>query len=277
MAESAARTGNNSAAADTKALRAQLLARLDAHAPAFAQARRGAAGFFGGEDALEAGQKFVSGNQHINDARRAFSKMSEAERALFREGFVSELTNKIQNIGDSRDVVNSIFSSPKARDKIRLALGEGGAGKLEAHLRVENIMTRLRTAINGNSTSIRQLAELGMAGGIGGVGQSLVTGDLSPRNVTLGFVLSAAAKKGIVKIDANVARRVGEMLASSDPQIIDRGLTATAKNLTMMKAIQALENWLPPAAGNVAGSRGGPALRSITGNLPSRADENKRP
>jgi hypothetical protein len=146
--------------------------------------------------------------------------MSEPERALFREGFVSDLTSKIERLGDTRDVVNSIFGSPLRARSFNIVLGQEGAAKLEAHLRVENIMTRLRTAINGNSTSIRQLAELGMAGGIGGVTQSVLTGDKDPRNLN-GLRSRGAAKKAYVKIDANVARRVGEMLASSDPKIID--------------------------------------------------------
>jgi hypothetical protein len=44
----------------------------------------------------------------------------------------------------------------------------------------------------------------------------------------------------------------------------------------MMNALKALEKWLS-ASGNIAGSRGAPALRAITGQVPSAADENKRP
>jgi hypothetical protein len=275
--EALARTGHNSAAADTKALRKTLVDHLDQLAPAFREARQGAARFFGAENALEAGQKFVTSNLDIREAARAFAKMSESERALFREGFVSDLTSKIERLGDSADVVNRMFGSNAARQKIQIVLGKDGAAKLEAHLRVENIMTRLRTAINGNSTTARQLAELGMAGGLGGVTQGVLTGDMDPRKLTLGFVLGAAAKKGYVRIDANVARRVGEMLASPDPKILERGLTAAAKNGTMMDALKALEKWLPSASGNIAGPRGAPALRSVTGQVPSAADENKRP
>src|SRR5262249_18639334 len=76
----ASRAGRNEEAGALRMLRRDMLAELDGVNPAFARARQGAAGFFGGENALEAGHNFVTMNagtpaQQLA-ARRAFNRMT---------------------------------------------------------------------------------------------------------------------------------------------------------------------------------------------------------
>jgi hypothetical protein len=146
---------------------AQLKAELDRMVPEYQAARRGAAHFFNANDALEAGQQFLRSTHPIEEARRALARMNAADRQLFGEGFASNLVDAIERTGDRRNVVNAIFGSQSAREKIRLALGDARANQLEAMLRHETIMDMMRGAL-GNSTTARQLIEYGTLGLGGG-------------------------------------------------------------------------------------------------------------
>ena len=239
----AQRKGANSEAADIGALRDNLVSKLDQAVPSFADARAGAAKFFGAQEASEAGEKFVTANIPSADARRALSKMSEPERKLFQDGFSTKLIDQIRGLPDRRDVVNSLFSSPRARERIQVALGSEKASKLEAFLRIENVMTQAGQAVRGNSTTARQLAEMGLAGGAGAAG-GYALGDGSASSVGIGAIMGNLARKGVLKIDARVAQRVGEMLSSTDPDVIRKATDQVARQPAFMKAIKGTEEWL---------------------------------
>ena len=164
-ASAAARAGRNGEAGIIGDLARSLRNELDAAVPSYAQARAGAAHFFGAQDALEAGQNFVNRNMTATEARRALSQMTPTERQLFQDGFVSRFMETLNQIGDRRSILNKIADSPAAREKLEVALGRQRAAELEAGLRVEGIMDLARGAVQGNSTTARQLAELGLAGG----------------------------------------------------------------------------------------------------------------
>lgn len=238
------RAGENAAAADAIALKKQLVSYLDEAAPSYAAARAGAARFFGAEDALDAGGKFVMSGLPNAEASRAIAKMSEPERKLFADGFVSELANKIESLSDRRDVINSIFGSPKAREKVAIALGGDKAKEFEIRLRLEDIMTKTRRAIQGNSTTARQLVEAGIAGG---ASTTAITGDYSAGNFALGAALGGVARQGVAKVDARVAARVGEMLASNDPRVVEKAIRAAANTRDFTKLLDAVQAGLTKA------------------------------
>jgi hypothetical protein len=105
------RSGEKSAAGDAIALRSQLVDALDAASPSYAKARGTAAQFFGGQDAVEAGAKFVADRRPNAEVARAISKMSPPEKQLFAHGFASALADKIERVPDRRSVLDSIFNS----------------------------------------------------------------------------------------------------------------------------------------------------------------------
>jgi hypothetical protein len=239
------RSGEKSAAADAITLKNQLVSYLDDAAPAYAEARAGAAKFFGAQDALEAGQKFVTARGKNAEFARVIGKMSDPERKLFADGFASELATRINETGDRRSVLNSVFNSPNARARVTMALGPGKAKEFEAFMHVESMMDGLRRAVTGNSTTARQLAEAGMAGGLaGGV---LSGGD--PRDITIGAALGALAKTGRTKIDQRVAQRVGEMLASSDPEVFRKAVKLAANNKAILDWIKSVSVRVGAASG----------------------------
>lgn len=229
----------------------QFLARalrdhLDTLVPSYRDARAGAAAAFGAQDALEAGQNFVSTSMPIKEARIAFQRLNNAERELFAQGFASDLLDKIAKSGDRRNVINSIFQSADARQRLQLALGPQGAARLEAAARIENIMDMLRTAVQGNSTTARQLAELGLAGasnplgaGVLGAGTGVMTGDWRYGGLTFAALLS---RRVAGRVDERVAARVGEMLASNDPQVLRNAYNIVARNRSMLQAVRRAES-----------------------------------
>lgn len=224
---------------------------LDQIVPAYKTARAGAAKYFGANDALEAGDQFVMSRMANDDARKALTKMSPPERQLFSEGFADSLTRRISEVGDRRAVINSLFlRSPASRERINLALGPQKAKELETFLRVEDLMDRARKAVTGNSTTARQLMELGIAGGSGIYGME--TGDWK---TSAGVIAALLARRGMAGIDRRVAEKVGEMLASPDPSIVHKGVQLVAKNGPLLQALRSL--------GTVTGARQAPTLQPL--------------
>jgi hypothetical protein len=226
MQTAAARAGRNEEAGAIGTLRRQLLEEVDRANPDFAQARRGAAQFFGAENALEAGQNFIKSTTSIEEARRALGRMSQPEQELFRRGYASSLIDLVERSGVNRDVtIANIFNSTAGRERTRLALGQQRADSLEALLRAEQIVDRARKAM-GNSTTAQQLHD--MSGGIGHV-PTTVHGWVS-KTLTSAFARA--------RMNPQVAERVAQMLVSDDPAILNRGIEIIASDPSLLDALR---------------------------------------
>lgn len=223
---------------------------LDTQIPAYAEARAGAAHFFGAKDALEAGQKFVTSKMENVDARKALAKMSPTERKLFQDGFVSQYQAMLNEVGDRRNILNKIADSPAAKERLEIAMGRDKAAEFEALQRVEGVMDLARKAVQGNSTTARQLAELGLAGGAYGFSGG-VSNPLDP-SAMMNAALVYGAAKGRNKINEKLSRRVAEMLASSDPQVLLRGVKVITKNREMFNSLRAADRGLARVGGQQA-------------------------
>lgn len=232
-AGSAARAGDKERASVLGKIAKLLNAELDQLVPSYAKARHGAAGFFGAESALEAGQIFVTEQFSIPATRSALAKMSTLERQLFQDGFVSRYMETINSVSDRADLVRRIYSSPVAREKIEMALGRQRATELEAMVRVETIMQMGLRAVQGHSTTAMQLLGSGLAGAAGGG----ILG-FDPTTSGVAAALTLAGKRGI---DARVAQRVAEMLTSNNPAVLNRGIRMIANSTTMMRALRSIE------------------------------------
>jgi hypothetical protein len=227
-------------------LRRQLNAELDKQVPEFKAARQGAAGFFGAEDALDAGRKFVTQEfSDVTGVRRALAKMSRPERALFARGFASQLADKVEkvglkNVGLRLSTINSIFeTSPQAAQKITLALGPHNTRELEVLLRVEAIADQARVAAFGNSTTVRQAHEAGAAGGhaVAGV-EALKEVTTDPAGFIAALFGYKALKGAAERIDERVARHVGELLASGNFSQVRQGIRLVASNPKLFAALR---------------------------------------
>lgn len=267
----AARAGNKDLAGDFTNLRRMLLNELDTAAPSFKQARSGAAQFFQAEDALEAGQKFVTSRMANDEARKAVAKMRGAERDLFAEGFRSDLIAKIRETGDGRDIVKAHFGNPAARERVEIALGTQQARALEAVLTTETAMLRLQNAL-GNSKTAQFLAEYGMSSAAGSAAGYYQGG--SPGAVA-GAVAGAALRRGTLKLDQGLAKKIGEMLASGDASQLQRVSKMAAKSPAVMKLLDGIAD----EAGKIAGLSSARPFEvtvrpgGMPMNLPAAADD----
>lgn len=264
----AARAGNKDLASDFNNLRRAIVNRLDEAVPAFREARSGAARAFQAEDALEAGQKFVTARMANEEARKALARMTPADRALFAEGFRTDLIAKIRETSDGRDVVKAIFGSPAARERVSIALGPRQAASLEAAIATETAMLRLQAAVGGNSSTARQLTEMGLAGAVGGAAGYNQGGSAGAfTGFTAGAIAANALRRGKVKLDAGLAKRIAEMLASDDPAQLRRIAQMAVKNRPVMNLLDAIADEAGQLAGitsgrpfeQAIGSRGGSA------------------
>ncbi len=232
----ASRSGANFNASQAGNLRRQLNEALDSAVPEFQTARRGAAGFFGAEDALEAGRAFV-GSKSNEESARAILNMSPPEQQLFRIGYADELATRIRQMASNRDVtVSSLLNSPHARQQMTLALGPQDARALEGFLTVEQTMNRLRKAVGSGSDTFRNFMQAGMAGGLGGFS---LTGD--PATAAASFLLSAAFRRGVQGIDQRVSNEVARLLTSTDATELRRGLGMAAQHPLIMDGIRRAE------------------------------------
>lgn len=274
-AKVASRQGYNVAAGHAWQLRAKLNDALDAAVPSFPVARQGAAAKFGAEDALEAGQKFLGANiSDIPAMQAAHAQFSPAQKKLFASGFASSLIDKVQKAPDTTNVINQVFGSPRAKAQIRLALGPAAAADLEHFLRIENIMHMTKSAVQGGSHTVQQLAA---AGALGAAGGGLSTGDVNPLHWfnpgTLGRMGAGATfmmfgrqgAKALGKaVDQKVMQSIATSLSSNDPSVIARAVQMAGRSPKSAAAIEAIEQGLSLATRAAA-------LASATSSVPAAA------
>lgn len=244
---------------EARALNDALKSHLDDLVPDYKTARAGAAKFFGAEDAMDAGQKFVHQNMAIGEAAKALSKMTPHERDMFKIGFASKLIDDIGNTRDRVNVMARINNSPNAKAKLGMVLGPNGHRQLEALMSVEQSMDKLRTAL-GNSTTVRQWIELGLAGGVGGAG--VISGD--PSQIGL-----AAAIAGRRYVDQKVAREVARMLTSNDPSVLSKGVKAVAGSKNLLRAFRDLDARLSNVGGQQSAPASIPGIARAEGEQPT--------
>lgn len=247
-ADVADRGGDRLLASQIRQMRTQLNNTLDTAVPQFGEARRGAAQFFGAEDAIDAGKTFANAPRSVPEARQAINRFSQPERDAFAIGYSSELIDTIKASRDRVNVINQVFGSQARRELNELALGPQRARELEAYVRVEGIVDALRNAVGGNSSTAQQLIASGVVGGAGGY---FASGGNWNGAIT-GASLLAAGRRGMQmmgkSVDERVMARIGEVLASDDPRLIERAVQNAALSAEHRLALEAIQRGLEAAA-----------------------------
>src|SRR5262249_16023687 len=159
-------------------------------------------------------------------AQRALQQMSPQERRLFQDGFVSRYVDMLREIPNRRDVLNRIANSPAALERLHMALGPQRANQLEAMVRVGGGIDNAGGAVQGNSTTARQLMELGLAGGAGSVlsGSNPLTDPSAALNAALVYGALRGGRGALAHVDERVARQVARLLTSNDPTALRNGM-----------------------------------------------------
>ena len=150
MASQAARAGNKTDAGLYGGLEQQLKAELDKQVPEFGAARGVAAKFFGGNNAIEAGQKAVNFKGDISELTQAMAGMKPAEREMFQEAYADQMARNVEDTSDRQDITGRILNSPQARMRFQAVMGPGAAQTMDAFLSREKIYDAARKAL-GNS------------------------------------------------------------------------------------------------------------------------------
>lgn len=230
----AQRAGDRGLTSDLMGLKTKLLGELDTAVPQYKAARQGAAGFFGAEDALEAGKNFANTPRAIPEATRAHAQFTPAQRQAFAVGYASELMDKLKVPSDRTNVINSVFGNQAARESTQLALGPAKAAQIEAYARVEGLADKLRGSL-GNSTTARQLVELGIGAGVGGGAGYGLTGDW--KGAALGAVAPKTLKYLGTKADTQVYEKMAALLTQNSPSALQIAKQLAAKDPAYMKAL----------------------------------------
>ncbi|MDF2781227.1 MAG: hypothetical protein K0S96_1031 [Geminicoccaceae bacterium] len=219
-----------------------LRTHLDELVPSYRNARSTAESFFGARDALEAGQTFVA-SKHRNDAaRRAFQAMPQAEQELFAEGFAGQLVNQVKEVGDSRNLlIDKLFKSGAARERIEIALGPQRAREIETFMRAEHAMQLVHQAVSsGSRTAMLQAGRDAAFVGLGGLAGSSLDGSMVNTNDPAAM-FGALLAGGVAMGNRRVAAEVGRRLASNDPQLMQEALRTVARSQVLSARLRAVE------------------------------------
>ena len=155
--------------------------------------------------------------------------MFDTERKLFQDGFAWCVSPGIRSKPYRSSVSAEDHNSPSAVEQMEITPVPQRAKELQNFTHVENVMDAARYAVQGNSTTTRQLVNSGLAGGFGG----LETGN-NPFTDPEAFMHSAlvwGALRGHAKINERVARQVAKLLTSNDLSRVGVGL----KNILSQK------------------------------------------
>jgi hypothetical protein len=220
------RQGPSNQAAVLTAMRKKLVAELDYHYPSYKYAREVARGLFEADDALTAGENFVKSKLGNDEAKAAMASMSIQEQEFFRAGYIGRLLDVIKETPDRRNLVGMLAHSPAARERLEIALGPERASELRAFLANEHLMDAIRSAVQGNSTTARQLVELMAGGAAGGL-----TGfdPMNPITYFTVFLAHRGARAAGLAMDNKFYGEVARVLTTRDPAVYRRGLEHLAQ------------------------------------------------
>jgi len=262
----AKRAGDNTTFADLTALKQALVRNLDAAVPSYQQARGTAAAFFDAEDAVDAGRKAFASPKAIDESLAAINAMTKAEKDDFALGMVSQMMDDVRAV-NNRANLTRMFDVSARKELMEAALGPAKAKQFEAFIRVEDIMDKVRGSL-GNSTTARQLVELGIvgelrntggAGGLGGMAGFAASGGNLSTAATVAM-LTAAGRVGLRavqgKANAQVLQKVAEMLASGDEREISRAIANAQLSQQHMVALEAIQKGIGVVARGAAFSPG---------------------
>jgi hypothetical protein len=287
VANMAKRSGDNERADLAGNMAKILRTELDRQVPSYANARGVAEKYFGEDNALEAGRKLAGKKMDPEEVTSILRQMKPDERALFQEGYASDLANRV--IGSMKDTTNitkgnGLLQSPNERKMAAAIFGPGGVAQIHARMYLETIMDGARQAM-GNSTTARQLIEAGLAGGVGAGlysgwdPSSMATGaaGLAGSRIGASKFLSEEARVGlhhmIGKVDARTARRVAELLTSNDPRDLRAGYQMAAKSNAIMQGLQNMARRIGLSAQTATRRPATETLRALQGTVPGRADD----
>lgn len=220
-ADKAYRSGNTAQAGTLREIRRQILAEVDRIAPEFNVARGVARSFKDAGDAFELGKKAI--DQKAFGEREAAQAMRDAlpeEQTLIREGYLRAKAQQYINMR-SQGTPRKLFATPREERVARILVGDRDFRSLRSLEDAELGLRHFNAAVQGNSSTARQLLRRISVGALGGAGYGYISGGDFGTNIGYGIALrlgggafrDAAEKRMFVKI--------AEMLSSTNPTVVE--------------------------------------------------------
>lgn len=170
-----------------------------------------------GEEGFEAFNK--SAPEEIKAALRNMD--SDPERRMYRLGAMRAIVDKIRAGNANRDRTDGVFSSPDMQMKLRAILPDRAAYReFQKQLVIEAKMADSRKALQGNSTTAKQLAE----GDQAGKNATLITSLMNAAGGSMqsGLNLLAQGYNRFTGMTPRVAAETMRQGASRDPAAVNR-------------------------------------------------------
>jgi hypothetical protein len=224
-----AKARHNAQSLAVQSVRDDLLGFLDRHNPAYAKARSVAMDNIQADEALEFGR-----NALTEDPRVIAKKMAgynPGQRQLAKMGAAEAIRQKIDAAGFSQDVVKRIFNtrSQIAGLKALFADDPGAVNGFQNFLLNEARRVRTRAAVNGNSTTVKQLANMQEAGQIG---ESIATVGHVAHGNFIPLIVNALKRLG--GLTPQVADHIARMLMTGDPNRV-QSIVAAVRRIEQAK------------------------------------------
>lgn len=257
------------AASRVDQLRRALNGNLDAAIPEFKTARQGAAGFFGADNALDAGRMFALQPKNLPEAKAAIAKMSPAERKAFEIGAASSAIDTLKS-KDTFNAVKQAFGSTAAREFWQATLGPARAAQLEAYVKVQAMQEASKQAVLGGSQTHDLLIGSGMMAGGFAANQFGIDPRLSGAAMFVGAARFARGSLGRA-VDRKVLTSAAQLLASGDKAALNKVVANATMSPRWRAALDALfEGMAATSRGAIAATLGPSAAMAQTPQADTR-------
>lgn len=141
------------------------------------------------ENAIRLGEELAGSRVPLNVPKQV-EAVDLGNRQRVAQGYTAKKADTLLNRGSTEGALNEL-STPMGREAAEAALGPGSLKKTVDREKAFNQTVR---ALTGNSTTARQMLEMGMTGLGTGTAMSMLTGD--PFSGGMAGILAALARKG---------------------------------------------------------------------------------
>ncbi|MBO6507985.1 MAG: hypothetical protein JJ979_05800 [Roseibium sp.] len=184
--------------------------RIDEYMPEYGDARELARTRHQREDAIALGAEGAKSRVPA-DFRRRVQEVNPAHKSDVGEGYAAGKIDQIENRRGTPGLPDTLFGSSRQQDALSAALGDKAA-EVRRQIAAERTFGQTHAALTGNSTTARQLAEMGGLpdAGLGLAAADMGTGALAA--VLARRLIPGAARNMSSRNDAAVAPVLADLL-----------------------------------------------------------------
>jgi len=188
-----------------------LLKTIDGAVPEFAKARKVYSDDLSVKNALELGRKSFNADAPV--LAKTIADLDNASRDTFRIGYARKMADVIDSMGPGGDAIARLWAAPARQKRLQAVFGnQKNFAQFAEFARGEEQMRKSYNALSGNSTTARQLSDMGDSG-LGGVEPLLEAGSRLARGDVIGAAMSGlrkavAVSSGITELRADEIARI---------------------------------------------------------------------